>query len=1173
MSVENFVSLVAVGFAEELLVDLLDSRILVGSAERLVSILLIESACTKSANISVVEDNCGLDGLTTAVDAAARAAHDLDEVILTLASLDIIKKLGNVLETGSNSNLNLSAVYIIGSLLDAFKTANVLEVNRLNGLAGENFNSSTESSLHNAAGNAEDNAGAGGFAKDRIEIFLGKEVPVDAVTLDELSKLTCGENGVNISITGSAQLITAALELLSGAGHDGYGVDACGVDVVSLSIPGLDNSTLHLLGALAGRKVGNELGIVMLAEVDPTGGAGSDHRELAAILDAVDKLVALFHDGEVSSEIGIKDSVEANAAESSSHLAGNRCADSFAEALAESCTDSRSCLNNNVLGGIVESFDNLIGIVLLAESAGRANVDALTAGYAGNVIQLSLESAADVGVKATCVSTDDGNVLILAGCNAAAAKNALGVVADKVSSRSINGGFGLGAGEVFFIGNTEILTELLEFAVVAAAAGEALSLMVGEDELQGHSAAVKYLLGVGDNFHALVYGVNAGSNKGTSALYLNNADTASADLVHVLEEAKGGDINSGITSGLKNGRTLRNSIIYTVNFNVYHIFHFRHTPFLFLFDCVELTGLDASTALDALGGVNSHGGELVTGSSVICLGDSANRTLSCASTAANALLSIDGVVEECLTYACGTLLVNYMSDIFIAEETKGRDDGVGSSLTETAERILLDVNSKLFELINVRKLAVAAGDLFENFIHSAGTDTAGSTLTAGLINSEVEEELSNVNHAVVFVHNDKTAGADHSTDRGKVVIVKGNVEVFNRYASTGRTAELCCLELLAARYAAADFVDNGGEGSTHRDFNKTGVVDLAAESEYLGAGSLLGAEVDEPFRTVEDDLGDVSISLNVVENGRLAEETLNSRERRTGTGFTAVTLDGGHKSGFLAADECACAQTKFKVEVKAGAEDVLAEKTHLASLTDSNVKTMDSDRILSSYIDVTHVCADCVTCNSHSLDNSMGVAFKNGTVHECAGVAFVSVTADILLVRSVCCCKAPLETGGEAAAASAAETGILDNLNNLLRGHFGENLTESSITVHSNVLFDDFGVDNAAVTKSNTVLSLVESGVAEGSGLALCSSLLLDLFGNIVIDQSLDYTTLVEMLANDVNNILSGNVLIENAFGINYNNGTKCAKTETTGLNDLYLFGKTLSGELLGKCGLNSLTA
>ena len=53
-------------------------------------------------------------------------------------------------------------------------------------------------------------------------------------------------------------------------------------------------------------------------------------------------------------------------------------------------------------------------------------------------------------------------------------------------------------------------------------------------------------------------------------------------------------------------------------------------------------------------------------------GDSACGTYSGAECASLTLVSVDGVGEKLLTYACGTLLVNDMGYIFVAEVSSKR---------------------------------------------------------------------------------------------------------------------------------------------------------------------------------------------------------------------------------------------------------------------------------------------------------------------------------------------------------------------------------------------------------------------------------------------------------------------------------------------------------------------
>ena len=87
---KNLMSLVAAEGTEELIVNLLDGRILVRLTKRLSSVVVIESLSAETAYIYEVA-NLGInERLSAAVDAAARASHDLDEGVRRSAGLDLI---------------------------------------------------------------------------------------------------------------------------------------------------------------------------------------------------------------------------------------------------------------------------------------------------------------------------------------------------------------------------------------------------------------------------------------------------------------------------------------------------------------------------------------------------------------------------------------------------------------------------------------------------------------------------------------------------------------------------------------------------------------------------------------------------------------------------------------------------------------------------------------------------------------------------------------------------------------------------------------------------------------------------------------------------------------------------------------------------------------------------
>ena len=83
----------------------------------------------------------------------------------------------------------------------------------------------------------------------------------------------------------------------------------------------------------------------MLDEVDPSGAAAGENRQILSGFDTFNDLVALFHDGEVSGEVGIKDFVKSQSAESGNQFSGHGSAGFKTEFLTDSNTDARESID------------------------------------------------------------------------------------------------------------------------------------------------------------------------------------------------------------------------------------------------------------------------------------------------------------------------------------------------------------------------------------------------------------------------------------------------------------------------------------------------------------------------------------------------------------------------------------------------------------------------------------------------------------------------------------------------------------------------------------------------------------------------------------------------------------------------------------------------------------
>ena len=231
-------------------------------------------------------------------------------------------------------------------------------------------------------------------------------------------------------------------------------------------------------------------------------------------------------------------------------------------------------------------------------------------------------------------------------------------------------------------------------------------------------------------------------------------------------------------------------------------FALRPKACLFLGDGAELTSGKAGTALDALHGIDGQSRLLLAGSDVIGLGNGICGAGSCAHTAANALVLGDHIAHQVLADLCRAFLVHHMGNVLIPEVGHGGNNGIGSGLTQGTQRTGLDQIADLLQLVQILQGTLALGDLGEDLQHTAGADTAGGALTAGFVADKFHIELSHIHYAVVFIHNDGTAGAHHGALCHQVIKINGFVQIFSSQRATGRTTSLNGLDVLAVGDAA-----------------------------------------------------------------------------------------------------------------------------------------------------------------------------------------------------------------------------------------------------------------------------------------------------------------------------------------------------------------------------------
>jgi len=142
--VQQLVGQVAVGLAEELLVQLDDLGVVVALAHGLALVLGVQGlralflVGVQDVVVLVGQEHRAHVGLAAAVDAAAGAAHDLDELVLALARADLVQQHLGALHARGDGHVHDGAVDVDGRLADArVVAAHGGELDGLRFLAGQ----------------------------------------------------------------------------------------------------------------------------------------------------------------------------------------------------------------------------------------------------------------------------------------------------------------------------------------------------------------------------------------------------------------------------------------------------------------------------------------------------------------------------------------------------------------------------------------------------------------------------------------------------------------------------------------------------------------------------------------------------------------------------------------------------------------------------------------------------------------------------------------------------------------------------------------------------------------------------------------------------------------------------------------------------------------------------
>ena len=308
------------------------------------------------------------------------------------------------------------------------------------------------------------------------------------------------------------------------------------------------------MGALGGGQMGNQLRILRAEEPDPAGAAGGKlgQGSVFRMGQPLHQLVGLLHNGQVGGEGGVEHMGNPQGPDSGGQPLFRCLLRGEPKTFAPGSPDGRGDLENHFLLGVGQGGKDLFRVIPLPESAHRAVGHALAAEGAGGFVHPQALADPDGGVGPGAGDLPHPQGLNpLADGDAPQALDALGAVPEDgqgVVPGPLRGGLSKGDGL-----DVHVLGELLQGAVAAAHAGDAVVHVLGEDQLHVGLAGDPHPLGVGVDHHALFHQGVAGGGQLVHPFHLHGADAAGAHLVDLPQVAEGGDADVRLPGGVQDG--------------------------------------------------------------------------------------------------------------------------------------------------------------------------------------------------------------------------------------------------------------------------------------------------------------------------------------------------------------------------------------------------------------------------------------------------------------------------------------------------------------------------------------------------------------------------------------------------------------------------------------------
>ena len=281
MGVEQAVRLVAVrGVLEVFRIDVGNLFVVGRGADLEVGVVFVQAGGTGR------DDDIGTEreGLTAAVDAAARARHDFHDVVFLLALANHLADFADVGKTEDLTEAELDAGDFDFGFADAIGTTEGFEIEAFGFLAGEFFGGEANDGFGHTTGGAIDDAGAGFEAHGIIAGFVGQAVEVHTEFADEVGQFGGRHGNIDVADAVVAEFLAGDFEFLGRAGHDGDDEDVLVVFADFFGEDAAEDGCAHFLRGFAAREMAEHILFIFFGVFDPCGAARREDGEILPLV-------------------------------------------------------------------------------------------------------------------------------------------------------------------------------------------------------------------------------------------------------------------------------------------------------------------------------------------------------------------------------------------------------------------------------------------------------------------------------------------------------------------------------------------------------------------------------------------------------------------------------------------------------------------------------------------------------------------------------------------------------------------------------------------------------------------------------------------------------------------------------------------------------------------------